>query len=850
MGEVYHARDSRLKRDVAVKVLPDAFAADIDRRARFEREARAVASLAHPHICVVHDVGSQGGVDYIVMELLDGETLAHRLERGPLAVDQLLAHAIQIASALDAAHRHGMTHRDLKPANIMLTKSGVKLLDFGLAKIRDGRGSPVFSAAQTKSDLTAEGTILGTVQYMAPEQLEGGEADARTDIFAFGAILFEMVTGDKAFKGNSSISIMSAILKETPRSVSELRSSTPAPLARLIATCLEKNPDDRWQTARDLLRELRWIATGSSTTSRTDAPWSMRRAAIAAVLIAIGAALLGAAATRWMTSGAVESTVPIRALVPLEQIRLVGEASPLAISHDGSRLIYAGVRPDLAASQLFLHSFSTGETRPIPDTEGATYAFFAPDDERVAFFAGSKLWATSLRGAPPLPLCDAPLGVGGTWADDDTIFFAPSVSSGLWKVSARGGPCQTVTTPNGGPEFSHRLPHTLPGGHALIYTVRRGEGIDALNVLTLATGESHEIVAAGTSGRYVPSGHVVYARAGTLLATPFDLASLRPTGPAVALQELVNHGFEGAQFDVSDAGTLVYVKGHPESGRRRLVWVHPNGTMQPVPGQPGAYRVPRISPDGRYVAVTLGGNTSRSTIYDLSTGVLHELPPSAGYAIWTPKDNRVIFSLALNALVRMGAFRSEEPEVLLPAVRGVPGSMTPDGEWIVYHGVDQASGNIDIWKARLTGSPKPEPLVRTPDRDIGPQLSANGELLAYERDAATNHVYVTRFADGGESLRVSIDGGYEPVWSRTGSTLFYRWRNKMMSVTIQTRPSLRAEPPQEVFSGTFETGSAGLAGYDVAADGRFLMIEAAAADEVHIAWNWVRGLKERLAAMR
>jgi Tol biopolymer transport system component len=550
-----------------------------------------------------------------------------------------------------------------------------------------------------------------------------------------------------------------------------------------------------------------------------------------------------------MTSGAIESTGPVRALVPLEQIRLVGDASPLALSHDGSRLIYAGVRPDAASSQLFLHSFSTGETRPIPDTEGATYAFFAPDDERVAFFAGSKLWATSLRGAPPMPLCEAPLGVGGTWADDDTIFFAPSVSSSLWKVSARGGPCQSVTTVDGGPEFSHRLPHMMPGGEALIYTVRRGEGGEALKVLTLATGESHEIIAAGTSGRYVRSGHVVYARAGTLLAMPFDLVSLESTGPAVALKELVNHGFEGAQFDVSDAGTLVYVKGHPESGRR-LVWVHPNGTMQPVPGPARPYQVPRISPDGRYVAVNLGGNASRSTIYDLSTGVLHELPPSARYTIWTPKDSRVIFSLALNALVRMGAFRSEEPEVLLPAARSVPGSVTPDGEWIVYHGVDQASGNIDIWKARLTGASKPEPIVHTPDRDIGPRLSANGELLAYERNAATNHVYVTPFANGGQSLRVSVDGGYEPVWSRTGSTLFYRWRNKMMSVTIHTRPSLRAEPPREVFSGTFETGSAGLAGYDVAADGRLLMIEGAAAEEVHIAWNWVSGLKERLATMR
>jgi serine/threonine-protein kinase len=850
MGEVYRARDTRLGRDVALKVLPEGFAREPDRRARFEREAQAVAKLAHPHICVVHDIGTEAGIDYIVMELLDGETLASRLERGRLSIDEALAIAVQIASALDAAHGRGVIHRDLKPANIMLTRSGVKIVDFGLAKLAEDRGAPALSVAETKGELTAEGTIVGTVQYMAPEQLERGVADGRTDIFALGAILHEMLTGEKAFPGSSSLSIISAILKDAPKPLRLLHPAAPPLLEWLIATCLQKNPDERWQTARDLTRELRWIAANPVTQpSRPDAvsPPSRRIAtATVLVLIAAVAAVLGAVGARFMTDTSDESRQVLRAMVPLDRSRLIHELNPLTLSPDGAYLLYAAAEPSAATSHLFLYSFKTGATRALPETNGAISGFFAPDGERIAFFAGTQLFTMSLSGAPPKPLCEATLGVGGSWADDDTIYFAPSVSSGLWKVSAGGGPCEPVTTLASATEQSHRWPQALPGGRAVLYTLRKTGGQDVLKVLKLPEGSSAEVVPDGTSGRYVPSGHIVYARAGTLLSVPFDLAALKTTGPPVAHPEFPLRGFDGAQFDISAHGDLVYLKS--DSERRRLVWVDRSGRISPAASRWEAYENPRISLDERYVAVYLGDRRQGAT-YDFSSGVLQELRAQTAFPIWTPTGRVAFFDSSASALSQQRAFQNERPETVVADVQALPGSITRDGRWLVYHGVDPQTRDINIWKVLLKPGAKPELLVGTKDRDIGPQLSANGDLLAYVRQADRTHVYVTRFPDGGDGIRVSVDGGSEPMWSRAGLELFYRWNNRLMSVKVHAAGTLEADPPTELFAfaGVFNEGIAGQTGYDVNREGNFLMVETTGSQEVHFARNFVAELKARLA---
>ncbi len=638
MGEVYRARDTRLDRTVAIKVLPAQLADSPERRQRFEREAKAISSLNHPHICTLHDVGQQGGIDFLVMEYLEGDTLAQRLTKGPLVLEQVLQYATEIADALDKAHRKGVTHRDLKPGNIMLTKTGTKLLDFGLAKLKPetGPAAPLSELPTAKDNLSARGTILGTLQYMAPEQLEGKQVDARTDIFAFGAVLYEMVTGKKAFEGKNQASVIAGILERDPPPLSSLQPMTPPALDRVVKKCLAKEPEKRWQGASDLCDELKWIAEGGSqvTFPPTAPAKGMRALGRRSLIRGLGALLLGAAIASlafwslkpWPSPPPTPITRTVIALPPGE--RLAGLDQPaVALSPDGNHLVYVANRG--GTQQLYLRAMDSLEARPIPGTEGAVNPFFSPDGQWLGFFAGQKLKKVSLSGGAALTLGDAATPRGASWGSQGMIIFAPTNVSVLRQVSEAGGGPQPLTRLAKG-EVDHRWPEFLPGGKAVLFAA----GATIANwtnakvaVQAVGTGERRDLVQGATNPRYAPSGHLVYAQGGSLMAVPFDLERLEVTGTAVPVVEgvLQSPSSGAAEYSFSATGSLVYVPGGLQAAQRRFVWVNRNGAEQPLAAPARAYRQPRFSPDGRRVALAIEEQESQIWLYDLTRETLTRL---------------------------------------------------------------------------------------------------------------------------------------------------------------------------------------------------------------------------------
>jgi eukaryotic-like serine/threonine-protein kinase len=568
MGEVYRARDTRLDRTVAIKVLPEHVAADPDLKQRFEREAKTISSLNHPHICTLHDIGSQDGIDFLVMEYLEGDTLAQRLEKGALPLDQALKIAIEIADALDKAHRQGIVHRDLKPANIMLTKAGAKLLDFGLAKQRPGHDLPVGASEPTTSaGLTGEGAILGTLQYMAPEQLEGQAADHRTDIFAFGVVIYEIVTGQRAFAGGSQASLISAIMIGHPAPIAAVQPVSPLALDRLVMTCLEKDPDARWQAAGDLTQ----VSVGVQPAAR-----------------------LGGG------------------------VRYVTGRTAFTLSADGRTLYFvAGTDAD-DRGRLYRRDLAEAEAVPIEGTDGGMLPFLSPDEQWVGFWTAGELKKAPTGGGPPVTIApvSAPPPAGATWGPDDRIVF--DQRDGLFQVSADGGTPELLTELDPErDEFRHVLPRMLPGGDAVVFTVQKAafRWADAdVVVQSLSSGERTVLIENGADARYVDTGHLVFVRLGTLMAVPFDLNRLETTGGAVALFEgvtqaanVTNRGFDtgAAQFDVSDSGALVYLPGGIAPDQKTTVlWVDRQGVEEPVLAESSNYFSVRLSPDGERVAYT------------------------------------------------------------------------------------------------------------------------------------------------------------------------------------------------------------------------------------------------------
>jgi eukaryotic-like serine/threonine-protein kinase len=562
MGEVFKALDTRLDRSVAIKVLPAALAHDAQLKVRFEREARTISQLSHPHICTLHDVGSDNGVSYLVMELLDGESLAARVARGPLPLADVLRYGAQIADALADAHGHGVTHRDLKPGNIMLTKGGAKLLDFGLAKAATPAIAPGDATiARTSDPITAQGTLLGTFQYMAPEQLEGAEADPRTDIFALGAVLYEMLTGKRAFDGKTRTSLIAAIVGAQPRPIAELQPMTPGALEHIVERCLRKDPEERWQSARDVAEELRWVAEVAPAQPRSTRvarlPWAV------AGLLAV--TVIGLAA--WLLTRPVPPRRTVHAFIPAPPRHVMADAvSVVAVSPDGSRIVFQSFERD-EPSMLHMRRIDRFESTPIPGTENARGPVFSPDGRWLAFVAANRLRKMLAGGGAPVVLAENANNRGLTWsADGAAIYYAPSAASGIWRVSATGGDARAITTPNGEQgENSHRWPHALPDGKHLLMTIRTttiGSFDEArIAVLSLDTGKWHTVVEGGSSPRYARTGHLLFARGGDLYAVGFDLKTLKVHGEPVrvvtGVEMLRDNGI--AHYAVGDDGSLVYV---------------------------------------------------------------------------------------------------------------------------------------------------------------------------------------------------------------------------------------------------------------------------------------------------
>ena len=867
MGEVYKALDPRLNRTVAVKILHEHISDSPEARARFAREAQTIARLNNPHICVIYDVGRHEKTDFLVMELLDGETLARRLERGPLPLDQALRYAAEIADALDKAHRQGITHRDLKPGNIMLTRSGLKLMDFGLAKLRQSQIVSSLSEAPTRVDATAEGTILGSIHYMSPEQLEGAETDPRSDIFAFGAVLHEMLTGRKAFGGKSPVSVMSSILKDSPPPVSQLQPVSPPVVDRLIARCLAKDPDDRWQSAADLSHELKWLA-GSGTASAGEKPFeskafvkaprrsiSASTAALIAVILAVGAGL-----AVWMLKpGDPEGNrLATRASIPLPPGYVLSKLgiAPIAISPDGAMVVYVAAQGS-GVSKLYIRPTDKLESKPIDGTEDASGPFFSPNGKWIGFFADGKLKRVPTSGGAPESLCPAAGSNGGTWGPDDTIYYAPFSTSGIWKFS--GGKCEEFTKLDRSKgEVSHRAPQALPGGKALLFTVWTGPGSDErhLHVYPMAEGKHRELVRGASSGHYVSSGHLLYSRAGALMAVSFDLASLNVTGSPVALSERAVD-IEAASFAVSESGMLAYVPVSPRRDERRLVWAD-GAKVDPLPVEPSAFFEPAISPNGDYAAVTKDGPIeSIWTLEFRRNSLVPFTSTSQGTSqapVWTRDGKRIAYRGTRtgfrNIYWKDADGGSTEQQLTTSDNSQTPGSFSVDGKQLAFFEIDLTSGG-DIWVLTLGEDRKPTEFRRVPASEFGPVISPDGHWLAYtSNESGRREIWVLPFpGPGGKKIQISTDGGSEAVWSRSRPELYFRNGNKMMAVDISSLPD-KVGPARVLFEGQYTFSDTGRAGYDVAKDGRFLMVQPVEPEQpntqINLVINWFEELK-RLA---
>jgi Tol biopolymer transport system component len=897
MGEVYRARDTRLDRTVALKVLPSELAADPKLKARFEREARAISALAHPNICTLHDVGEQDGQTFLVMEHLVGETLAERLEKGALPLAQALEIATQIADALSAAHKQDIVHRDLKPGNVMLSKTGAKLLDFGLARLVAHGEQPAVesltSAPTKQAPLTGEGTILGTLPYMAPEQVEGKPADARTDLWALGTILYEMVSGHRAFEASSPASLIGAILEREPAPLAERQPLTPPSLERLVRRCLAKEPDDRWDTAHDVADELRWV-TETAAAPRPDEPSSpaawQRRLRNGALLMLAGL-LLGAAGA-WVLRPPTSPPPVVRSLLdvrPAEEVNAggvrsrlpaLGSRTALAWTPNGGALVFVGRREGV--QQLYVRELEQSDARSLPGTEGAQVPAVSPDGQWVAFWAAGAIRKVRLTGGPSAVIAnDMPNPpVGMSWDSSGQLFLGHTDGS-IWRVSP-GGILEPVTK-RLETELSHILPSLLPGEDALLFTVRKRVwtwGDEEVVAQVLATGERKVLLHDAADARCVPSGHIVFLRRGVLFAVAFDPARLEVRGEPVPLldgvaQALVS-GNSGSvtgagHFDVAPNGALAYVAGrvlsYPEA---RPAAVDRQGRVSPLPTPPRSYASSvRLSPDGQRLALDIRSLTDRASwLYDFTRGTLTRLTPGgeARRPLWSPDGERVAFSWLDDGVERLAWQRSDgsEPPEVLAQDTGTLSSWSPDG------GRFAIVKDSDIWIVTLEGSKATlRPLTRTPHAEGWPDFSPDGRWLAYAADDSGRfEVYVQPFQGPGPRIQVSVTGGASPAWNPSGRELFFLTAHdaaqpetrQMMVVDVRTHPTLRLGVPRKLFS--FSTRELRLPCfparcYDVSADGqRFFAIQEGevppppSVTHIHLVQNWLEEVKARVPTGR
>ncbi len=862
MGEVYRAKDTRLERTVAIKVLPQHLSSSPEVRQRFEREAKTISQLSHPHICALYDVGREGEIEYLVMELLEGETLSDRLAKGPLPLEQTLRSGVEIADALDKAHRQGIVHRDLKPGNVMLTRSGVKLLDFGLAKaMAPSTQQSSLTALPTQQGLTQEGTILGTFQYMAPEQLEGRDADARTDIFAFGAVLYEMVTGQKAFSGSSQASLISSILRDEPKPISQVHPTSPQALDRIVRTCLAKDPEERWQSASDLKRELRWIGESSqsgaaaatgvvprSRASRAWLPWGLALASLAAAL-ALAFVLHRRSAVR---PSAVHSF-----LLPPEKtaFELTGdESAPPALSPDGARVVFG------ASGKLWVQSVSTGVTSALPLTEHALFPFWSPDSRSIGFFAGGKLKTIEAAGGPVQVLCDAPTPRGGSWGRAGVIVFAPDFRGGLSRIPAGGGAPAAVTTLDAARHTTHRWPWFLPDGKRFLFLAANHANSrsqdSGIYVGSLDAGPARRLMASYGSVQTVP-GWVLSVRDNSLITTPFDedRAAVSPPGVSVANDVNFDSGVWRGVFTVSRTGLLAYQVAREGTGGQ-LTWLDMSGHAAGTIGERNESYALRLSPDGRRASVIQGDPNNDIWIYELERGVRTRLTTDAGVLpspIWSPDGSEILFvsGVAIEmkpeyVVARLPSFGAGEKKVVLRSpARMETTDWSRDGKYLLF---DRGNiGATDIWAVALAQPDKPFPLVQTPFLDTTGMFSPDGRWVAYvSMQTGSWEVFVTAFPAGGAPYQVSGSGGRLPQWGPDGKTLYFIAENELMAAEVDgSGPRFEIRAPKPVFPLPLFIGPRLASAYAITPDGKRLLANAAgdvSAPRVALVANWTSDL--------
>jgi serine/threonine protein kinase len=852
MGEVYRARDTRLDRTVAIKILPFHLAGSPEARQRFEREARAISSLSHPNICHLYDVGSQDGTDYLVMEYLEGETLASRLMRGPLPPDQVLKCGIEICEGLDKAHRSGVVHRDLKPGNIMITKSGAKLMDFGLAKattpaISASGLSLTLTSPAERHPLTAEGTVIGTFQYMSPEQVEGKEADARSDIFALGAVLYEMATGTRAFEGKTPASVIAAVLERNPRPISTLQPASPPALDRVVKACLAKDPDDRWRSVHDVGLQLGSLREGLQTDSGAAAakqPNTKEKIAWGLV-IALTVALAWFAAMHLRSPQSPQQTVRSSLLPPVNWSFLVNNA---AVSPDGKRLAFVGVGSN-GETSLWVRSLASGAEQQLSGTEDATVPFWSPDSTRLGFFADSKLKiADASGGVLPKTLAETTFGRGGTWNREGTIVFAPDMYGFLYRISENGGsPVAITKLPQGGGGQAHRWPSFLPDGKHFLFSVdwsapgeKPGNGI---YVGSLDGGDAKLVTSEFTGNAAFASGKLLYVRDLTLTAQPFDSDRLQLTGPAAPVgvpQVVTTESFSNSAFSVSETGVLVY---HAVADlASQLVWFNAKGEQV---GQIAAVgpNEPRLSPDGRFVVFPsdeAGNGKHYLRLYDPARDVATRLTDSGAEEApaWSPDGKMLVYvgrDGPTYSIYQMALDRAAPPQALWkgPRVRQVDYTL-PD----VLLFAEFSSG-----RPRLRTLSLRDQQITPMHAGAEPRLSPDGHWLVYTFSSGhpfRPDVYLEPFPGPGARIQISRSGGAQGTWSRDGKQIFFiAGDKKMMAVTFDaSRQSVSA--PRVLFQTRIIAPSFVTRQYDVAPDGRFLInsLPSGSAPPLTLLTNW------------
>ena len=874
MGEVYRARDTQLGREVAVKVLPTAYSEDRNRLHRFEQEASAASALNHPSILAIYDIGTHDGSPYIVSELLEGETLRSRVGGAATAQRRVIDYALQIARGLAAAHEKGIVHRDLKPDNIFITNDGrVKILDFGIAKLTQPEGVQSQTEIPTKRVDTEPGVVMGTVGYMSPEQVRGRPVDHRSDIFSFGAILYEMLSGRRAFHGESAADTMSAILKEDPPDLSDTNQNVSPALERLVNHCLEKNPEARFHSARDLAFALEALSGSSSVSGQTITamtspdvrsrvikylPWI-----VAAVLLI---ALLGILpfAIAYFRSTPAPSNLVRAMIAPPENSHLLF-FNEMAVSPDGTRLAFVAIDAN-GKTLLWLRVLAGTSSQPLTGSEGASLPFWSPDSRYIGFFSNGKLKKIDAAGGPPQTVCDAPSGRGGTWNNDNVIVFAPTFNSALYRVPATGGVPTALPQDSSRKEQIHHFPYFLPDGRHFIYRAgitpayARDEGCGIY--LGSLDSREYKLILKGDTNAVYGSGHLLFYRDGSLLAQPFDEQSLQLSGDAtpVAEQVQMNLAEVKGSFSISSNGILVYQSGSTGGTVSQLLWFDRDGkkanTTEPVFGAN-----PRLSPDGQRIAVMAFDTQAGSTdlwLYDSALSRKSRFtfdPAFDSNPVWSPDGHWLVFSSdrktrLIYDIYQKAANGASNEELLFESNDYKrPTSFSPDGRFLAFTTLAAPpSGRGDIWILPLSGERKPFPFIQSSQFDESHgQFSPDSHFIAYESDeSGIRQVYIAPFPGPGGKQQVSTNGGSDPVWRKDGKELFFLSEGKLMVAEVKTNGSgLDIGNAQLMFDA--HSGFGSFAHYDITPDGKHFIISTVGEGgsvPMNLVVNWNADLKK------